>query len=216
MEPANDLRHSFQLVPRPRWRVIIRSTAGLVVALLAFLGFQALNGQFVTPRPYQKRLLVPLHGQKTIMWCWAASGEMIMEYLGKRVEQCDQANHRFSSNACCGRPVPVNPCINGGWPDFSHYGFSADQTTDQALSWEDLCAQIDNHRPIAFTWHWRGGGGHMMVAIGHAISDNERWVLVHDPLPVGQGETKRITYENYVSGSDHTHWNDYYNITRIP
>ena len=40
-------------------------------------------------------LAVTLRPQETGMWCWAASGEMVMEYLGRAVSQCTQANDEF-------------------------------------------------------------------------------------------------------------------------
>jgi hypothetical protein len=59
---------------------------------------------------------VPLDPQKTSMWCWAASGEMCMDFLGGNVEQCDEANKEFSRTDCCNNPTPGD-CINGGWPE---------------------------------------------------------------------------------------------------
>ena len=41
-------------------------------------------------------LPVAMRAQETSMWCWAASGEMTMEYLGAPdIRQCDEANKRF-------------------------------------------------------------------------------------------------------------------------
>ena len=69
-------------------------------------------------------------------------------------------------------------------------------------------------RPFAFTWHWTGGGGHMMVARGYMTIDGTNYVYRNNPLPVGVGTVDIITYSNYVSGSDHTHWDDYYAIAK--
>jgi Papain-like cysteine protease AvrRpt2 len=48
--------------------------------------------------------IVPLRGQETPVWCWAASGEMVMDFLGTDVSQCDEANKRFGRNDCCNSP----------------------------------------------------------------------------------------------------------------
>ena len=40
---------------------------------------------------------VTLRPQETNMWCWAASGQMVMDFLGNNVSQCVQANNRFGN-----------------------------------------------------------------------------------------------------------------------
>ena len=86
---------------------------------------------------------VTLRPQETSMWCWAASGEMAMDFLGTDVTQCDQANRRFGRNDCCNNPVP-GACVNGGWPEFNKYAFNVEHTTDAALTW----AQVQSE-PVA-------------------------------------------------------------------
>ena len=163
------------------------------------------------PGGSSKTLNVQLIGQKTNMWCWAASGEMTMKFLGHDVTQCAQANYRFGYTNCCNSPTP-SQCVQGGWPQFSHWGFSSQYTSwGTALSFTQLQQQIDAGAPVPFSWGWTGGGGHMMVAIGYNSSTN--MVYINNPWPVNQGVTKWISYSDYVSGSDHTHWRDYYNIS---
>ena len=162
------------------------------------------------------------------MWCWAASGEMCMEFLGTAVTQCDEANKQWGRTDCCNTPVP-SACVNGGWPEFDKYNFSFDRTSNTALTWDQLKNQIYClKKPIAFSWHWNGGGGHMMVARGFRTliipelrfggltlpSLTFHMVEVNNPLPPNVGTREWITSGNYVSGTDHSHWNDYYNIRR--
>jgi hypothetical protein len=159
-------------------------------------------------------LPVTLAPQQTSQWCWAASGQMIMDYLGaSRVTQCDQANRRFNRTDCCNSPTP-SACIVGGWPEFEKYGFS--YNTTGALSWSSLVNEINNNRPVAFSWGWTGGGGHMMVARGYAVTRTDNLVHVSDPWAPNVGDEYYITYSEYVSGSDHVHWTDYYNIRNNP
>jgi hypothetical protein len=156
------------------------------------------------------------------MWCWAASGKMTMDFLhpASNVQECDEANKRFGRTDCCSTPVP-NACVNGGWPEYEKYGFTAKETSDSALSWSALKNQIYcAKKPFAFSWHWNGGGGHMMVATGYVTIDGVNYVSVNNPLPpsasVSAGGTQEIyTYEKYVGGTgyNHSHWNDYYDIT---
>ena len=180
-------------------------------------------------------LPVPLRPQETGMWCWAASGEMTAEYIGGgNVQQCAEANARFGRTDCCNSPTPA-ACVLGGWPDglYTRAGLIWDRTTDAALDLGVLKRQISQRRycakkPFAFTWHWTGGGGHMMVARGFrtlVIPERQfglitlpsmtfHMVEVNNPWPPNVGTHEWITYGNYVSGADHTHWNDYYNIRR--
>ncbi len=168
-------------------------------------------------------LPVQLHPQETGMWCWAASGQMIMDYLGRDVSQCTQANLRFNRSDCpctqCTSPVSNPPCVWGGWPEFDKYNFTFKRTTNAALTWEQVREQISNQpnckrRPFAFTWHWPGGGGHMMVAKGYLTLEGANYVVMLDPWAPCRGDERIITYDYYVeSPGHHTHWDDFYDIT---
>ena len=168
--------------------------------------------------PLVATLDVPTLPQQASLWCWAASGQMTMRFLGHDVAQCDEANKRFGLTTCC--TDNSGSCNNGGWPEYEKYNFSADQTSDTALTWGALQSQIYcRKKPVAFSWHWPRGGGHMMVAKGYLTLDGVRYVDINDPEPYTNlstltGGTERIiTYDRYVSDTGHTHWNDYYNIT---
>lgn len=177
-------------------------------------------------------LPVTLHPQETQNWCWAASGQMVMDYLGHDVAQCTQANNRFGRTDCCNidlcptpteAPTYVNGvctgCVCGGWPEFNKYDFSFDKTTDAALSWDDLREQISNEQnckktPFCVTWHWTGGGGHMMVVKGYVTVAGTNYVVILDPWSPCIGDEMIVTYDDYVSiPGNYTHWDDYYNIT---
>jgi hypothetical protein len=169
------------------------------------------------PDPNLGSVTIVATDQHMSNWCWAASAEMCMEYLGSpAIEQCDQANKRFSRNDCCNSPTP-NACNNGGWPEFPKYGYESEHTSDAPLSWDEIKNQIACRKvPFCNTWHWSGGGGHMMVISGYALIDGQQMVYLRDPLPVGTGSSRWLTYSAYVSGSGYTHWDDYYNIRKKP
>ena len=175
-------------------------------------------------------LPVPLHPQETGNWCWAASGQMIMDYLGHDVSQCVQANNRFGRNDCCNIdlcPPPTEPtcnvagghaCACTGWPEFDKYGFSFERTSNAPLSWDKVRTQISNEpyclkKPFAFTWAWPGDGGHMMVAKGYLTLGGVNYVVILDPWPPCVGDERIITYAWYDSSpGHHTHWDDFYDI----
>lgn len=177
-------------------------------------------------------LPVPLHPQETSNWCWAASGQMVMDYLGHNVSQCTEANNRFGRTDCCNIdlcPAPTQAatydaygnctgCVCGGWPEFGKYGFTFKTTSSAALSWADLRTQLSNEsyckkKPFAFSWHWNGGGGHMMVAKGYLTLAGTNYVVILDPWAPCSGDERIITYADYVQGTGYTHWNDYYDVT---
>ncbi len=165
-------------------------------------------------------LTVTLHPQETPMWCWAASAQMVMDYLGHDKSQCEQANQILGRNDCCNLPVP-NDCDISKWPEFDKYSFSYSRTNSAALSWGELKAEICANedcggRPFCFTWIWSGGGAHMMVAFGYKTTSpttgETEWVEVYDPTPVNVGAYSLITYRAYVSDVDHNHGDDFYHV----
>ncbi len=176
-----------------------------------------------TPPPNQEEISLPviLRSQDTSMWCWAASGQMGMAFLGTFVAQCTQANDRFGRTDCCNialcpTPATNHACVQGGWPEFGRYGFSFN-TREAALSWDELRGQMATARSaVAFSWQWVGGGGHMMVARGiRVLADGSRMVEVNDPWAPCQGDHSFVTYDAYVSiPGQYTHWRDYFNIAR--
>ncbi len=164
------------------------------------------------------------------MWCWAASAQMILTYLGEPVSQCEQTVGRLPNVDCCdlissdrtlSKPEKKarRACKRlGGWPDFAAFGFESEVTDSSvALTWEQLKHEIDNERPVAFALRWRGGGGHMMVVTGYSAPN-----LVHmnDPWPV-QGDFNKkapdfvvMPYDKFISTVKYTHWKDYHQIRR--
>jgi hypothetical protein len=154
-----------------------------------------------------KILEMPLFGQETRVWCWAASGEMIMHYYGEEVPQHVQANNRKR--------------IKGGIvPQFKVYGFNHPKPKNDALSWQELVEQIQAHQPVGFTWAWKTPGSHYMVARGYIILNDTRLVVVNDPLPMNPdkykgGTVSIMTYDDYVQFSPrYSHWYTHYNIEK--
>ena len=49
-------------------------------------------------------LAVPLIDQEGANWCWAASCQMVMAFLGDTVPQWVQANSQFVRRDCCPAP----------------------------------------------------------------------------------------------------------------
>lgn len=171
-----------------------------------------------------RTLIVTSHPQETGMWCWAASGQMVMDYLGHNVAQCTEANNRFGRSDCCNialcpNPIGSHACVQGGWPEFDKYGFTFTRTSNAPLTWEQIRNQVSSgsecgNKPFAFSWHWNGGGGHMMVVIGYKTVTGVNWVEILDPWAPCIGDHEWLTYDQYVQKAGaYTHWDDFYNVT---
>ncbi len=178
-------------------------------------------------------LPVKLHPQETENWCWAACGQMVMEYLGTNISQCEQANNRYHRAECCsdtlwkartglskddGSLLTFINCARSGWPEFEKYHFAFKRTSSAALTWNELKAQLSGGpdsmgNPVAFSWKWKRGGGHMMIAKGYASIDGQNYVVVLDPWPANKGDEVIIPYSAYVEDpGKYSHWDDFYDL----
>ena len=141
-------------------------------------------------------------------WCWAASGQMIMELLGeapRRACQCRQAEQVLGVTGCCVTPSSCLPaddlparCDRPRWPAFvekpDRYNFSYATTCDalpgrqnddaceaQPMNWTALTAEICAGRPVIASLRSRGSAsGHTVVVKGFSSRPYRR-VLVVDP-----------------------------------
>lgn len=144
---------------------------------------------------------VPIIGQDTKDWCWAASTEMLAQYLGTYISQCEQVNASDGRSDCCTTPTPA-ACIHGGEADFEHWDLRQDKEST-VLSFAQLKAEIDAGRPFYFTWRWTGGGGHAMVVSGYSDDQGEQQVRITNPEPQNIGSVAWRSYDYWVSSSTH-------------
>jgi hypothetical protein len=141
-------------------------------------------------------------------WCWAASGQMLMELLGwdpTEACQCRQAEEVLGVEGCCSgsgsclpaAQVPAR-CDVPRWPAFvekpKRYPFEFRTTCDgfperldddgcdrMPLGWHDLTAEICKGRPVLAALRPRGSEvGHLVVVKGFSTHPRPR-VLVVDP-----------------------------------
>lgn len=111
--------------------------------------------------------------QQSFEWCWAASGEMAMEFVDSQIKvcQCQQATMLFCRSCpgkgCCTVSNDVDPCNNyflfdpdspcdqPAWPDFKDFGFAEpSSTSERALSFRDIQTELYcNKKPVIFSWH---------------------------------------------------------------
>jgi hypothetical protein len=180
------------------------------------------EGAKVNSVNWNQPLQVPLDPQTQSNWCWAASGQMILNYFGGTVTQCDEAteylilNNPFDVGTdCCSSPLPSG-CNLSGFVQWSYLGLNFTETPKgTALSFAQLQTEMSANRPVGFGWAWDSGGGHYMVAIGAETGENNaQFVTINDPDPVNAGDQVTLTYAEWVNTpGTSTHWSDDYGIS---
>jgi hypothetical protein len=173
--------------------------------------------------------------------CWAASGEIIMNFLGHDVSQCtqvDDANKKINSVTDCCQNLQAGDCEVGGWPHFEDFGFTV-KSNQVAMTWDEVREQIYcEGKPFAWSWcdvpcnpsDLLHNIGHMFVVYGYTNQNGIRDLLVYntepacpDGAPTGAGvmpNTLAFPYDEYVNGQpdasgqlQNLHWLDMYDIT---
>ena len=163
----------------------------------ATLGWQAGAGTMTDVRT----LPVQLRAQANDYWCWAASGEMAMSYVGQQqVLQCEIARVHFSvMGSCCGAANVPATCLQGGWldpGDFQSFGFTDQEKT--VLTWTAIKNEIAHNRPV-IDWSKEG---HIMVIAGHGRGKTGgQKVLIKDPSPPSPNPTQGgdVYWMNYTT-----------------
>jgi hypothetical protein len=141
-------------------------------------------------------------------WCWAASGQMVMELLGERASracQCRQAEAVLGAGGCCARAGACAPasevpaaCDVARWPAFVEapraFAFAYRTTCDdlprrqddaacdvRPTGWRELTVEICAGRPVIASFRSPGSDvGHTLVVKGFS-SHRGRRVLLADP-----------------------------------
>ena len=168
-------------------------------------------------------------------WCWAASGQMVMEFLGEpagRACQCRQAQAVLGVGGCC---APAGSCVPAFVERPRAYGFAYRTTCDalpgrqddpgcgaRPLAWRALTVEVCAGRPMIASFRTPGAAvGHMVVVKGFSTHGGRRVLLV-DPAqlcPPGrdcEGELDEgfwVPYDEYAAGwGGRVHWVDFYGI----
>ncbi len=183
------------------------SRPGVVLALVAaavLSGAPAVAREACHERTLSLRY-VPQSGRN---WCWAASGQMVMEFLGERASracQCRQAQAVLGASGCCaaaGSCAPASEvpprCDAPRWPAFVEkadlYAFAYRTTCDdlplrqddaacdaRPIPWRDLTVEICAGRPVIASFRAAGASvGHTLVVKGISAHGGRR-VLLADP-----------------------------------
>ncbi len=178
--------------------------------------------------------LVPQHRD---WWCWAATTEMISDYYGHRIDQCQSANyiHGIPPDCCDGC---TGDCQGWGsaWGasiediknNWGHWQFSFSYSAS-SLTWTKLketisTSQCCGHSPVQVVWWWTGGGGHVVTAYGYAEAGGEHYVAYFNPLPCDcskksnqcnpcpGGEDAVSTWDAFESDANHSWGNSFFSF----
>jgi hypothetical protein len=174
--------------------------------------------------PDRFTLPVQLHPQETEVWCWAATGQMTMEFLGLSVSQSEQANRALRRNDCGQIPIP-RPCIRGGEILIRPYGFSYDVSTTPLNEGAIAYQLYGLRKPVPFGWRFPGGGGHAALVVGYARQADGTFLVecldpypppAKDPREWAGGHRVFMPYRRWVGDYDHTFSHAFFNVTRNP
>lgn len=178
-------------------------------------GAAALSSCEANP-PQSLTLPITRIAQEESMWCWAAAGEMTMNYVNKvahpstttHISQCEQVTKDLKNKYpgqtfdCCGNRSGICK-FTGSQPDYLGYHFKHKETasTDHPsayLSWNEIRSEIGcKNRPIAFVWSYPGGGGvngHVLVIVGYEMDGAEKFVIALNPKRNAKAEDEAIDF----------------------
>src|SRR5437016_2765069 len=158
-------------------------------------------------------LPVPLQHQLEPNWCWVASEQMVMNFLtpGASFSQCILVGNAEAKN-CCPNPLP-DGCDVDGVPNYDDQ-FDFDLQTSP-LTWSQVKNQIHNKgKPFVYGSKPIGNGvGHILVVVGYATANGEKYLLLNDPLPVKAADPANaannliLTFDEYKNGNaSYHHW----------
>ncbi len=151
--------------------------------------------------------------QEQSQWCWAAVGQVLLDYYGHTFSQCAIAEytrknaswHDFGDADCCVDPTKGCNYWNylssssGGVSDIVKAFGNLPSKSAGAMTTSQVAQEIDvQGRPFVARWGWKSGGGHFVVVHGQAgemISYMNPWK--------GEG-IKTAKYSWFKKGSNHT------------
>jgi hypothetical protein len=149
------------------------------------------------------------------MWCWAASGESVYNYLNGEYAgpQCRFVGEVLGRSDCCN--TCPSPCNTSGRPEtvFDHFGIKYTRVPNTPKSWEGLASNFSSGSPVVVFYQPTTGVGHVEVGEGMWAYDGVQYVERWNPDPVGVGTWETVTYANFAN--PWTGWYSGYTYDRI-
>jgi hypothetical protein len=152
----------------------------------------------------QRRINFSIQQQQQSEWCWAAVAVSVERFFNpaSKLTQCEVANKvlpieypanhlpKSDCGCCCQCCCDPGSCDEPAELELALQLIHKWRTTlDQSvmspgtLTFEEVCREIDQRRPICVGITWDSGGGHFVVVRGYRLlSSGARQVYVADPL----------------------------------
>ncbi|UKW32030.1 MULTISPECIES: papain-like cysteine protease family protein [Streptomyces] len=165
--------------PRPRGRrlSVAALTAAALIALPAATATAAPTGHELRGA---NRLNISMQAQQKDNWCWAASGNTIATWFGRKYSQNQFCNAAFNRQQ--GTDCPNNQANLGNVQNALRWaGIKSGSYVDGWLRYPTVQSEINANRPIETRIGWKSGGGHMHVVYGY--DDSNSMVYWGDPWP---------------------------------
>ncbi|MFF0746178.1 papain-like cysteine protease family protein [Streptomyces sp. NPDC004111] len=125
-----------------------------------------------------KRLNITMQAQEKTNWCWAAGGNTIASWFGKKYSQnqfCNAAFGRSQNTTCPNNQATLGNVQNGlDWA-----GINPGSYVTGYLRYTTVQSEIAADRPVETRIQWSSGGGHMHVIYGYDTANS--WVYWGDP-----------------------------------
>ncbi|MFD7664166.1 papain-like cysteine protease family protein [Streptomyces sp. NPDC059788] len=154
------------------------------------------------------RLNISMQAQEQTNWCWAASGNTIATFYGRRYSQnqfCNAAFNRQQGSNCPNNQATLGNVQNAlDWA-----GINRGSYVTGYLRYGTVQSEINAGRPVETRIQWSSGGGHMHVIYGFDTANN--WVYWGDPW----GSNSRYNwgdYNYYVNGNSFSWTHSLYRI----
>ncbi|WP_018883963.1 papain-like cysteine protease family protein [Paenibacillus massiliensis] len=178
-------------------------TLSLVATPSLILAADVETERVISPNYVDYMLLdIPTYKQEKTKWCWAASSQMVIEYLGGNKSQSQIVKYIKGST------------INAG---------ASDQEVIRVLDWAKISAtrisgnlpfgkvisQISNNQPILAHINWKKDSelGHMVVIRGHYNhSETGKWDIYYKDPAQNAITNNVLAYDEFNDNSDF-YWN---------
>ncbi|MCC3778731.1 papain-like cysteine protease family protein [Streptomyces sp. UNOB3_S3] len=126
------------------------------------------------------KLNIGMQAQQQTNWCWAASGNTIATWFGRKYSQNQFCNAAF--NRAQGSTCPNNQATLGNVQNALDWaGINEGRYVNGWLRYSTVKSEIDAGRPVETRIQWQSGGGHMHVIYGY--DDANSMVYWGDPWP---------------------------------
>jgi hypothetical protein len=140
-----------------------------------------------------RRIPFTMQHQQQSQWCWAATSVSVALYYQSWSgwTQCEMVNQERGQTTCC----------DDGSTDLCNQPNVLDSPLDRAgvldhmvggsIAYDEVAAEIDAGRPVAWRIQWAGGGGHFAVIEGYRWLGGQ-WFAIDDPW-YGQSDVPLTT-----------------------